>query len=100
MNLSYDYDITWPGSFNSGLERVLPVCIVVILTCLFLKKRYKVLFLCLLALIPFFPYTNAVPLRHVIPGNIVYYDHYLLFTLAAFKPTDDKGRPDASRTPE
>lgn len=91
VNLSYDYDITWPGSFNFGLEWVLPVCLIVILTYLFLKKRYKVLFLCLLALIPFFPYANAVPLKHVVPGNIVYYDHYLLFTLAALSPLMTRG---------
>lgn len=91
VNLSYDYDITWPGSFNFGVEWVVPVCVIVILTYLFLKKRYKVLFLCLLALIPFFPYANAMPLKHVVPGNIVYYDHYLLFTLAAASPLMTRG---------
>lgn len=91
VNLSFDYDITWPGSFNFGVEWVVPVCIAVILTYLFLKKRYKVLFLCLLALIPFFPYANAVPLKHVVQGNIVYYDHYLLFSLAGASPLMTRG---------
>ena len=91
VNLSYEYDIRWPGSFNLGLEWVLPLCLIAVLIYLFLKKRYKILFLCLLAVIPFLPYTNAVPLKHVVPGNIVFYDHYLLFTLAALSPLMTRG---------
>jgi hypothetical protein len=61
VNLSYDYDIPWPGSFNFGVEWVVPVSVIAMLTYLFLKKRYKVLFLCLLALIPFSLYQRHAP---------------------------------------
>ncbi len=91
VNLSYEYDIRWPGSFNFGIEWAVPACLAMIMGYLFLRKRYKVLFLCLLAIVPFLPYSNAVPLKHVVPGNIVYYDHYLLFTMAGLSPLLTRG---------
>lgn len=91
VNLSYEYDIRWPESFNFGLEWAVPVFLAFMLAWLFIGKRHKALFLCLLAVVPFLPYTNAVPLKHVVPGNIVYYDHYLLFTMAGLAPLLTRG---------
>jgi hypothetical protein len=83
VKLTYDYDIKWPDSPSIGNEWVVPFFIVAVLVFLLYKKNYTYLFLWLCILNPFLPYSNIIPLRHVIEGNLVYYDHYLLFSLAA-----------------
>ncbi|MGD1076086.1 MAG: tetratricopeptide repeat protein [Thermodesulfovibrionales bacterium] len=83
VQLTYDYDIKWPDSLSIGSEWIVPLFIVALLICLLYRKNYPYLFLWLFILVPFLPYSNIIPLKHVIEGNLVYYDHYLLFPLAA-----------------
>jgi hypothetical protein len=83
VKLTYDYDIKWPDGLRMGSEWLVPLFIGAVLALLLYRKKYAYLFLSLFILIPFLPYSNIVPLKHVIAGNLVYYDHYLLFPLAA-----------------
>ncbi len=83
VNLTYEYDIRWPASLALSPEWVAPFLTGIIAIFLVFRKRFRLLFLLMLSLIPFLPYLNIVPLRHIIEGNIVYYDHYLLFSVVA-----------------
>lgn len=81
VNLSYDYDFSWPKILPPYYEWLLPLAF--LFTCLFvvLKNRYCLLSLLLLIFLTLFPYSNIVPLHHNSAGQIVFYDHYLLFAI-------------------
>lgn len=89
INLSFDYDLR-RASVMAGDDWILPVLLALAFVYLIIlyvfKKNREALFLFLLITIPFVPYSNVVPLKHILPSNIVYYDHYLLFSVMAAAP--------------
>lgn len=79
VNLSYDYDLLWPKGFLSPLECLLPLLTLLLLCWLAFRRNWRLLLLTLLVLASLLPYSNIVPLRHNVRGQMVFYDHYLLF---------------------
>jgi tetratricopeptide (TPR) repeat protein len=86
LNLTYEYSIEWPDTLTVGLEWLLPALLLISMVVLLYKKQYRYLFLESLLIIPLLPYMNIVPLAHGYAGNIVFYEHYLLFTTMAASP--------------
>jgi len=86
LHLSYEYDIRWPDSLAVWPHWILPSGLLLLTGVLVWKKRFRYLFLLALIVVPFAPYMNIVPLKHGIEGQIVYYDHYLLFSILASVP--------------
>lgn len=80
LDLAYEYDMKWSGASDLGGEWVLPLLAVLIAGYLAGKKRKGPLFLWCLLFVPLLPYANIVPLRHGTQGQMVYYDHYALFS--------------------
>lgn len=81
VNLSYDYDFAWPKTLPAYHEWLLPVAFVLFILFLLIKKRYGPFSVCLLILLTLLPYSNIIPLHHNSAGQIVFYDHYLLFAI-------------------
>jgi tetratricopeptide (TPR) repeat protein len=81
QGISYDYDLPWPVSFPPFMEWLLPLGMVAGLLFLLITRRYRLLLLFVIVLLPLAPYLNIIPLGHTVNGQMVYYDHYLLFTL-------------------
>lgn len=79
VNLTYDYDLMWPKAFPVA-ELLLPSLLLAFLGYLAWKRRGRQLMAVLLALVTLAPYLQLVPLAHNLPGQIVFYDHYLLFS--------------------
>lgn len=79
VNLSYDYDFIWPKGLPSFQEWLLPLAVVSALLLMLYKKRYEFLSISLLMLLTLVPYCNMIPLHHNNSGQMVFYDHYLLF---------------------
>lgn len=79
LHLSYDYDLLWPKGFPPLPEFLLPVSILALLGWLVLHRKWQLFYLCCLALLTLVPYANILRLRHNVSGQMVFYDHYLLF---------------------
>lgn len=84
--LSYDYDLLWPKGFPPVTEFILPVLLAAVVFWLIRAGRRQLAALVLLALVPLLPYSNIVPLRHNVPGQMVFYDHYLLLSIMLCAP--------------
>jgi len=79
--LSYDYDIPWPSGLPPLTECILPLLAVICFAYILLLRRYRLFLLSMVVFLPLVPYLNIIPLGHTVKGQMVYYDHYLLFTL-------------------
>ncbi len=86
VDLTYDYDIPWPSGLPPFSEWLLPLAVVLMLALLAWQRRWQLFTLSLLPLLTLAPYLNIIPLRHNVSGQIVFYDHYLLFFLVACVP--------------
>lgn len=78
-NISYDYDLLWPQGLPPFSELLLPLLLLTLLVWLACRRRWQLLACVLLALVALLPYSNIIPLRHNVRGQMVFYDHYLLF---------------------
>jgi len=85
VNLTYQYDLKWPLSLNVGQEWILPVLLALAAAYL-ISKRPRYFFPVMLILVPFLPYSNFIPLKHGMTGQMTFYDHYLLFSCFAATP--------------
>ncbi|NVN98965.1 MAG: hypothetical protein HXX17_06530 [Geobacteraceae bacterium] len=81
INLSYDYDFAWPKTFPPLSEWLLPSAFILIIIFMTIKKKYGFVSVSLMILLTLFPYSNIIPLHHNSEGQIVFYDHYLLFAI-------------------
>lgn len=79
--LTYDYDIPWPQALPPVTEWILPLSLAALLVLLLLRRGFILFMLSLIPLIAAAPYANIIPLKHDIPGKLVFYDHYLLLPL-------------------
>lgn len=79
-NLTYEYDISWPEGLPAHYEMLLPLGVASLIVFLLVKKRREPLFYLALLLVPLLPYLQLIPLAHNIKGQLVFYDHYMLFT--------------------
>lgn len=79
VNLSYDYDLLWPKGGLPLSEVLPPLLVLLLLAWLAHSRRWQLLALTLLPLASLLPYSNIIPLRHNVSGQMVFYDHYLLF---------------------
>ena len=79
-HLTYDYDLSWPEGLPSLHEMLLPLGVASLVVFFLVKKHREPLFYLALALIPLLPYLQLIPLAHNIKGQLVFYDHYMLFT--------------------
>lgn len=79
INLSYDYDFIWPQGLPPAKEWLLPLCAVGLLLLLIARRNWGILLVTIMLLLTLMPYANIIPLRHNNAGQMVFYDHYLLF---------------------
>jgi len=86
INLCFEYDIPWPVGLPLFAEWILPASVVLALGTLAYKRQWLFLALSLLPLLTLLPYLNIIPLKHNIKGQLVFYDHYMLFFLVASTP--------------
>ncbi len=80
-HLSFDYDIPWPSSLPQIVEWLMPLALVAILLVVFKTGKRRTVWITLLVLVPLVPYLNIFPLGNDISGKMVFYDHYLLYTI-------------------
>lgn len=86
FDLSYEYDVSWPAGLGAPKHWLLPLLVLLGMSILAVRKNFRALFLCALVSVPFLPYSNLVPLKHGVSGNLVFYDHYLLLSVLCVPP--------------
>lgn len=86
INLCFEYDIPWPVGLPPLWEWLLPAIVVSASGMLICKRQWRLFVLVLLPLLTLLPYLNILPLKHNIKGQLVFYDHYMLFFLVASTP--------------
>ncbi len=79
-DLTYEYDMKWTEVSALSSEWFVLLLLVLVTGYLGGTRKNELLFLWCLIFVPLLPYMNIVPLRHGTPGQMVYYDHYLLFS--------------------
>jgi tetratricopeptide (TPR) repeat protein len=79
VNLAYDYDLAWPNGFPALTEWLLPLAVFGGILLLLLKRKYDAFLVSIMMLLTLLPYLNIIPLHHNDSGQMVFYDHYLLF---------------------
>lgn len=79
INLSYDYDFVWPHGLPPVKEWLLPLCVAGLLILLIVRRNWGIFLVATMLLLTLMPYANIIPLRHNSVGQMVFYDHYLLF---------------------
>ncbi len=85
-HLSYEYDLSWPTGIAAGWQWLLPAALALLLAALLYFRKRMLLMFVLFLIIPFLPSANIIPLKHVLKGHLVFYDHYLLFSCMAAVP--------------
>ncbi|HXC92476.1 MAG TPA: hypothetical protein VN652_00555 [Geobacteraceae bacterium] len=79
VNLAYDYDLAWPKGLPALTEWLLPLALFGGILLLLLKRKYDAFLVSIMMLLTLLPYLNIIPLHHNDSGQMVFYDHYLLF---------------------
>lgn len=79
IDLSYDYDIAWPQGLPSLHEWLLPSAVLGLVLLMGYRRQWGALSLTLMMVLTLIPYANIIPLHHNTTGQMVFYDHYLLF---------------------
>lgn len=86
VNLSYDYDFIWPVSLPPAAECLLPLAVVGVTVYFLYRSAGWISGQLVLIVLTLIPYANFVPLHHNNSGQMVFYDHYLLFAIMLFVP--------------